>query len=159
MFRLLTIIVIFSFAQQIFADSFNVVINGKAIHSKKNNYNEDSWGLGFEYNFKEKSKWINFVNGGFFKDSNSNRSNYLGGGLKRRFLLTDNKDDWRIDVGVAAFMMTRKNFNDGDPFFGILPFLSVGTGNFAVNATYIPSISPKFVAVLFFQASVKVAEW
>lgn len=159
MFKLLTIIFLFSFSQPIFAESLNIVLNGKSFHAKKKNYNEDSWGLGIEYNFKEDKKWVNFINGGFFKDSNSNRSNYFGGGIKRRFLLTDDKDNWHMDAGVTAFVMTRKGFKNSDPFIGALPYLSIGTRKFSVNATYIPSISPKFVAVVFLQASFTLHEW
>lgn len=159
MFKLLTIVFIFSFSQQIFADSLNLVINGKAFHEDNKNYNEDNWGLGFEYNFKEDKKWINFVNGGFFKDSNSNTSKYLGGGIKRRFLFTNDEDSWHFDAGLTAFLMTRKDYKNNDPFFGVLPFVSVGTKKFAINATYIPSVSPKFVGLLFIQASFTISEW
>ena len=55
--------------------------------------------------------------------------------------------------------MTRKNFKNEQPFFGALPYVSVGTSDVAINVTYIPSVSPKLVALWFFQASVKVAEW
>jgi len=159
MFKLLIMVFIFFFSQQIFADSVNLIINGKAFHENKKNYNENNWGLGFEYNFKENKKWINFVNGGFFKDSNSNTSKYLGGGTKRRFLLTDDQDGWHIDAGLTAFLMTRKDFKNNQPFFGALPFISVGTSKFAINATYIPAISPKFVGLLFLQASFTISEW
>lgn len=159
MFKVLTIIFIISFSQQIAADSLNLIINGKAFHQENKNYNEDNWGLGLEYNFKENKKWINFVNGGFFKDSNSNTSKYLGGGTKRRFLLTDNIDGWHVDAGLTAFLMTRKDYKNNQPFFGALPFVSVGTDKFAINATYIPSVSPKFVGLLFIQASFKISEW
>ena len=159
MLKLLTIILFFSFSQQVFAESLSLVINGKAFHAKKKNYNEENWGVGFEYNFKEEKRWISFINGGFFKDSNSNNSNYLGGGMKRRFLLTEEKDSWHIDAGFTAFVMTRKGFKNDDPFLGALPYFSVGTKKFAVNATYIPSVSPKFVAVVFLQATFTVSEW
>jgi hypothetical protein len=141
------------------ADSINLIINGKAMHEDKRNYNEENWGLGFEYNFEEKDKWINFINAGYFKDSLENNSNYLGGGTKRRFLLADKKDGWHIDAGITAFIMTRKNFKNGRPFFGALPYASIGTDRFAINATYVPSVSPKLVALWFFQVSIKVAEW
>jgi len=159
MFKLLTIVFIFSFSQQIVADSLNLIINGKAFHQENKNYNEDNWGLGLEYNFEENKKWINFVNGGFFKDSNSNTSKYLGGGTKRRFLLTDNINGWHVDAGLTAFLMTRKDYKNNQPFFGALPFVSVGTDKFAINATYIPSVSPKFVGLLFIQASFTISEW
>ena len=159
MFRALLIIISFSLSSQIMADSVNLIINVKAMHEQNKNYNEENWGLGFEYNFEEKDNWINFINGGFFKDSLSNNSNYIGGGSKRRFYLGSDKDGWHIDAGITAFMMTRKNFKNGQPFFGALPYASIGTNRFAINATYIPSVSPKLVALWFFQASIKVAEW
>ena len=159
MLRTVFFIICLCFSPLSIADSFNLIINGKAMHEHKKNYNEENWGLGFEYNFEEKDKWINFVNGGFFKDSMDNQSNYLGGGIKRRFLLSDDKDGWHVDAGITAFVMTRKNFKNGQPFLGALPYASVGTDRFAVNMTYIPSVSPKLVALWFFQASFKVVEW
>ena len=115
--------------------------------------------LNYNQLFDENKKWINFVNGGFFKDSNSNTSKYLGGGTKRRFLLTDNIDGWHVDAGLTAFLMTRKDYKNNQPFFGALPFVSVGTDKFAINATYIPSVSPKFVGLFFIQASFTISEW
>lgn len=159
MFKLLIIICLFALSHQIFADSLNLIINGKAFHEEKKNYNENNWGLGIEYNFREKKKWISFINGGYFKDSNSNTSQYFGGGVKRRFSLTANMDGWYIDAGVTAFIMKRKYYKSNDPFLAALPFLSLGKGKFAVNATYVPSMSPKFVSLLFFQASYKILEW
>lgn len=159
MFRLIILFIGLSFSQQIFADSLNLVINGKAMHENKRDFNEENWGLGFEYNFEEDKNWINFISGGFFKDSLSNISKHLGGGTKRRFLLTDDKDGWHIDAGLTAFMMTRKDYKNNRPFFGALPFFSVGTSKVAINATYIPSIHPKYEALWFFQATFKMAEW
>lgn len=141
------------------ADSVNLIINGKSIHENKKNYNEENWGLGFEYNFAEDKKWINFINGGYFKDSLSNTSKYLGGGSKRRFLLGTDKNGWHIDAGLTAFIMTRKDYKNNQPFFGALPFISVGTNQFALNATWIPAIDPKMDSLWFFQAAIKVAEW
>lgn len=159
MFRVCLFLVSVAFSSQILADSLNLIINGKALHEQKKNFNEENGGLGFEYNFSEEKKWINFVNGGFFKDSNFNTSKYLGGGSKRRFLLGDDQDGWHIDAGLTAFLMTRKDYRNEQPFFGALPYLSVGTNKFAINATYIPAISPKFVSLWFFQASFKLSEW
>lgn len=159
MFKLVFFIICLSFSQQIMANSVNLIINGKSVHKDKKDFNEENWGLGFEYNFAEDKKWINFINGGYFKDSLSNTSKYLGGGSKRRFLLEADKDGWHIDAGISAFLMTRKNYNDNNPFFGVLPYLSVGTDKVAINATYIPSVSPKFVSLWFFQLSYKIKAW
>ena len=159
MLRLFLIFVVLSFSPQIFADSLHLIINGKAMHENKRNFNEENWGLGFEYDFEEKNKWINFVTGSFFKDSLSNTSKYLGGGSKRRFMLEADKDGWHIDAGLVAFLMTRKDYKNEQPFFGALPFISVGTSKFALNLTYIPKVTPKLEALLFVQASVKLLQW
>lgn len=160
MFRLFSIIVVFTlFSQHALANSLHLVINGKAFHQQKKNFNEENWGLGFEYDFTEKDKWIPFVTGSFFKDSVSNTSTYFGGGQKRRFMLEADKAGWHIDAGIVAFLMTRKDYHNNKPFFGVLPFLSVGTDKFALNVTYIPSVSPKYVSLLFIQGSFKLAEW
>lgn len=159
MLKLVFLLFSLCFTQQVVADSLQLIINGKALHENKKNFNEENWGLGFEYDFAEDKKWINFVNGGFFKDSLSNTSKYLGGGSKRRFLLSDDKDGWHIDLGLNAFLMTRKDYINNRPFLGVLPFASVGTSQFAINITYIPAVSPKFESLWFFQAVVQVSEW
>ena len=160
MYRLLTMIVVsLLFSPLVVADSVHLIINGKAVHSNKKNFNENNWGLGFEYDFEEEEKWIPFVTGSYFKDSYSETSKYIGGGSKRRFMLEDDKEGWHVDAGMVVFIMTRKNFNNDDPFFGALPFVSIGTSKFAINATYIPRVSPKFESLLFFQASIKLSEW
>lgn len=159
MFRLALLLFTFFISQQLLADSLHIIINGKAVHENKKNFNEENWGLGFEYDFEEKEKWINFITGSFFKDSLSNTSKYIGGGSKRRFMLEDDKDGWHIDAGLVAFVMTRKDYKNNQPFFGVLPFVSVGTSRFAINATYIPAVTPKFESLLFFQVSFKLSEW
>ncbi|MFK5915171.1 MAG: hypothetical protein QM484_12425 [Woeseiaceae bacterium] len=159
---MMKLIVIFTFLlllHNVYADSVKIVFNGKAIHEEKKNFNENNGGLGFEYDFEEKDHWINFVNGGFFKDSNSNNSNYLGVGLKRRFKFSEGENALHFDAGFTAFMMTRKDFKNNQPFFGALPYFSLGTNKFAINATYIPSVSPKLVSLWFFQATLTVATW
>lgn len=159
MLKLFLFLISFFLSQQIMADSLHLIINGKALHENKKNYNEGNWGLGFEYDFAEDKKWIYFINGGFFKDSLSNTSNYLGGGSKRRFLLGSDKDGWHVDAGLTAFLMTRKGYKKEQPFFGALPFVSIGTSTFAINATFIPAVSPKFEPLWFFQASFQLSTW
>lgn len=160
MFRIFLLSICFLAAvPQVSADSFNLIINGKAIHEERKNYNEENTGLGFEYNFDKKENWINFFNGGYFKDSLYNTSKYLGGGTKRRFYLGDGEDGWHIDAGITAFLMTRKDYRNNQPFLGALPYFSIGNKHFALNATYIPEVSPKFAALWFFQASFTLSEW
>ncbi len=141
------------------ADELHLVVNGKAIHLSKGNYNESNWGLGFEYDFTPRKNWITFVTGSFFKDSNNQTSRYLGGGMKRRYRLENNSEGWHVDAGVVGFLMTRKDFKNNDPFPGILPFISVGKSWYAMNVTYIPKVSPKYKALVYFQFMFRLAEF
>lgn len=160
MYRLFTLILgSLLLVQQGYADSVHLVVNGKAIHEEKLNYNEENWGLGFEYNFAEQNKWIPFITASYFKDSVSNTSKYIGVGSKRRYMLESDKDGWHLDAGIITFFMTRKDYKNEAPFFGALPFVSLGTSKFAINATFIPRLSPKLKSLLFIQATFKLASW
>lgn len=159
MFKVLFMIILSLSAFQVAAEELFVVINGKAIHEGGGNYNEDNWGLGFEYDLKQDDKWIPFVAGSSFKDSNDQNSNYLGGGYKYRIPFDTKKDGWRVDLSLIAFMMTRKDYNDNEPFIGALPFISIGTGKVMLNMTYIPKVTPKTVGLIYFQLKFKVMEF
>ena len=142
-----------------YADDLHLVINGKSIHLSGQGYNENNWGLGFEYDFEPEGKWISLITGSSFKDSNKQISNYLGGGIKRRFLFGSDPDGMHVDAGIIGFLMTRKDYKNGNPFLGVLPFISVGNTWVAVNATYIPRVTPKSVPLLYFQLMIKMAEF
>ena len=140
------------------ADDLQLVVSGKSIHfGTDTSFNESNWGLGFEYDFEQRNNWIPLITGASFKDSLDNTSNYLGGGSKRRFLLGDDPEGMHVDAGVIAFLMTRHDYKNNDPFLGILPFLSIGNNRFAINLTYVPEIVPKMIAFLYFQATKKIA--
>lgn len=139
------------------ADELHVVLNGKAIHLDSGNYNEKNWGAGVNYDWEPKDNWVKFVHASYFKDSSYNTSKYIGGGMKRRWSLDDEQDGWRVDLGAIAFLMTRKDYKNNDPFPGILPFAALSKGPVTVNMTYIPSVSPKHKELLYFQLMVRIA--
>ncbi|HEY8552951.1 MAG TPA: hypothetical protein VIL43_00250 [Burkholderiales bacterium] len=145
------------------ADEMHLLINGKAIHfDKRSNvrYNEDNWGAGFQYEWSETPEgWVPFVTAAWFDDSNENPSYYAGGGALRRFHFGGRADGWHADLGLVAFLMTRKGYKDGDPFPGVLPAFSFGTKTFSVNATYVPRVDPKTVPLVFFQLKLRLAEF
>lgn len=141
------------------ADAFHIIINGKAYHLTNRNYNEKNYGVGFEYDMAPHKHWITFVNGSTFKDSLRNTSNYLGVGMKRRYQLQDDPMGWHVDVGFIAFLMTRKDMYNNRPFPGALPVMSIGKQWFAINATFIPKVSPKHVNLFFFQLMFRVAQF
>jgi hypothetical protein len=142
------------------ASELHLILNGWSYHFERDRgYNENNYGIGFEYDFNQRGNWIPLITGSTFKDSNEQTSNYLGGGAKYRFLLGKDKKGLHIDAGAVGFVMTRKDRNDNEPFLGALPFVSVGNHFFAVNATYIPQVTPKTSALVYFQLMFKLAEF
>jgi len=137
------------------ADEIHLLINGHSIHMEnRDNYNEENTGLGLEYNFDKRGDWINLINFSSFKDSNNETSNYLGFGTKLRGE-SGGPNPWHIDIGAFAFVMTRKDYNNNEPFLGILPLLSFGSEDIGINVTYIPAFSDNHVDVIYFQAMVR----
>ena len=129
------------------AADWNVVVNGKAIHiDSDRDWNENNWGLGFEREFESRSRWVRVALGNGFIDSESNMSYMGGGGIKRRFNVRAIAPDFYVDVGAVGFLMTRQDINNNRPFPGILPALTIGMRNFAINMTYLPGVAAEQVA-------------
>ena len=121
------------------AGDINAIINGKSIHvGATEDWNEDNYGLGLEYQFATKSRWKKqlMVNG--FRDSNEEMSYMAGGGIHRNLFATDRLHGFYVDAGINAFLMTRKDVNDNRPFPGALPSLAVGNRYMGFNLTYLP---------------------
>jgi len=135
------------------ANELHLVLNGKAVHFDNKDWNEENWGLGFEYHFEQKNSWIPFVAASAFLDSNEDVSKYLGGGAKKRYIINKKL---HFDLGLLGFVMTRKDHHDNRPFVAALPFISAGNKRFAINATYIPRVDPKTIDLLYFQLLIKI---
>jgi len=121
------------------AGEFSAVFNGKSYHlGATENWNEDNYGLGVEYEFASESRWKSrlMVNG--FRDSNDDMSYMAGVGLHRNLFASDRLRGFYIDAGLNAFLMTRKDVNNNQPFPGILPSLTVGNEYVGFNLTYLP---------------------
>jgi hypothetical protein len=119
--------------------TWGVVLNGRAVHlNASRQWNEDNWGLGFEHEFASSSPWVKLALANGFKDSMGNPSYMAGGGLKRRF--TMGSQDFYVDLGGVAFVMTRENVNHNEPFPGILPAATFGFKRVALNLTYMPEV-------------------
>jgi hypothetical protein len=113
------------------------VLNGRAVHvNAARNWNEDNWGLGFEHEFASSSPWVKVALANGFSDSMGNPSYMAGGGLKRRFWM--GSQDFYVDLGGVAFVMTRENVNHNEPFPGVLPAATFGFKRVALNLTYMP---------------------
>jgi hypothetical protein len=117
--------------------TWNVVLNGRAVHlDAAAEWNEANWGLGLEKEFDSGSRWVKVALANGFKDSLGEASFMAGGGLKRRFRPMSNQ--FYVDVGAVAFVMTRDDVNDSRPFPGILPAMTIGSRHVALNLTYLP---------------------
>jgi hypothetical protein len=55
---------------------------------------------------------------------------------------------------AVGFVMTRKSYNDGNPFIGALPVASIGNDRVSVNITYIPAFDDNITPAWFFQLKV-----
>jgi hypothetical protein len=118
--------------------SWDVVLNGRAVHMNADgDWNEDNWGLGVEREFASStSRWVKVALANGFSDSMGNPSYMAGGGLKRRFRF--HTEDFYLDLGGVAFLMTRENVNGNRPFPGVLPAATLGFKRVALNLTYMP---------------------
>ena len=97
---------------------------------------------------------MSFAHGSGFLDSDDNASYYAGGGILRRYTAILADTEWRLDLGIVAFLMHRKHYRNGDLFPGALPFVSVGTQALALNVSYVPKVDPKMSPLFFLQLKV-----
>ena len=145
------------------AGEFNAVFNGKSLHlGAQEEWNEDNYGLGLEYEFSSKSRWKPRLMANGFRDSNEQMSYMAGGGLHRTLYSTERFKGLYIDAGINAFLMTRQDINDNRPFPGILPSLTIGNDYLGMNVTYMPQkaveeiydnrmIDPSLSGIVFLQ--------
>lgn len=121
------------------AGQWDIVLNGRSIHfDADRDWNESNWGLGIEHEFNPDARWVKVALGNGFRDSDDQMSYMAGGGIKRRFRVPAGQRRVHVDLGAIGFLMTRHDVNGNEPFPGILPAVSVGTRQFAVNMTYLP---------------------
>jgi hypothetical protein len=117
--------------------TWDIVVNGRSVHvNAAHEWNEDNWGLGLEREFATTSPWVKVALANGFKDSMGNLSYMAGGGIKRRFYVRSN--DFYVDLGGVAFVMTRQDVNHNEPFPGVLPAATFGFKRIALNLTYMP---------------------
>ncbi len=150
------------------AEQLSVIVNGKSHHfDSTHDWNEDNYGLGFEYQFATKSRWRTVAMANGLRDSNDQMSYMVGGGLHRRLFATDRFAGLYVDAGINALLMTREDVNDNRPFPSVLPSLSVGNRHVGLNLTYLPKVAveqfmqmevvdPTISGILFVQLKVSI---
>lgn len=121
------------------AGEFSAVLNGRSIHlGSSEDWNENNLGLGVEYQFSSQSRWRTRLMANGFQDSTESMSYMAGGGLHRNLFATHRLRGFYVDAGLSAFLMTREDVDDGRPFPGILPTLTIGNRYVGMNLTYLP---------------------
>ena len=152
------------------AGDLSIVINGRSHHFDSSyEWNENNYGLGLEYQFETTSRWKRVVMANGFNDSNDSMSYMAGAGLHRRLLETHRLSGFYIDTGINAFIMTREDYNDNNPFPGLLPSLSFGNRYGGFNLTYLPAeaiqdmvnadfVDPTISGVLFVQFKLSLSQ-
>ena len=152
-----------SMSTPVWAGGVNAVLNGKSYHIDSSyDWNENNTGLGVEYQFKQKSAWRKLVMANGFRDSTNNMSYMAGAGLQRRVYETHKLGGFYIYAGLSAFVMTRDDVNNSEPFPGILPSITIGNDKVGFNLTYLPKqaieettnsevVDPTLSGILFLQ--------
>jgi len=121
------------------AGEISAVLNGKSYHvGSTEEWNENNYGLGLEYQFATTSRWKTRLMANGFRDSNDEMSYMAGAGLYRNLLATQRLASLYLDLGINAFVMTRRDVNDNKPFPGALPSVTVGNRYGGINVTYLP---------------------
>lgn len=122
------------------AGEFQAVFNGKSFHvGASEDWNEDNYGLGIEYQFASQSRWKTQLLANGFVDSNEDMSYMVGGGVHRNLFTSERLNGLYLDAGINVFLMTRTDVNDNRPFPGALPSLAVGNRYIGFNITYLPT--------------------
>jgi len=150
------------------AGELSMIISGKSYHIGADySWNEDNHGIGFEYDFTRRSRWIKSGVANAFRDSLENMSYMVGAGLRRRLFETDRLAGFYFDAGLVAFLMMREDVKQNQPFPGILPVIAAGNRHIGLNLTYIPKIvihdmahadrvDPNIRGVFFIQAKISL---
>ena len=135
----LTLLLLLLPVSHCFAGEFSALINGRSYHiGADEDWNENNYGLGVEYQFATRSKWKKKLMANGFRDSNEEMSYMVGGGFHRTLYASSRLRGLYVDAGINAFVMTRKDVNDSKPFPGLLPSLTLGNRHIGVNVTYLP---------------------
>ena len=150
------------------AGKTSAIVNGRSYHIDSNyEWNEDNYGFGLEHEFSPRGAWKTVAMASGFRDSTNHMSYMAGAGIHRRIFETDRLSGFYIYAGLNAFLMSRDDVNDGKPFPGVLPNISVGTEKVGLNLTYVPGkaidemadanfLDPSLSGILFLQVKIRL---
>ena len=89
-----------------FAGEAHFVLNGRSHHVDSSyDWNDNNTGIGFEYQFEQKSAWRKIAMANGFRDSNDGMSYMAGAGLHRRLFETESLAGFYVYAGLNVFVM------------------------------------------------------
>ena len=150
------------------ADRLHLVVNGKSLHVDSDyDWNENNYGIGVEYEFNGRSRWIKVAIANGFRDSSNNIFYMAGAGLHRRLFGTERFADLYVNAGINVFLMMRRNTDDNRPSPGLLPSLTLGNRYGGINLTYVPkqavhnftsanTVDPNIDGIIYFQVKIRL---
>ena len=91
------------------AGKLHLVLNAKSFHVDSDyDWNENNVGVGIEYEFDSRLRWIKIAMANGFRDSQNDISYMAGAGLHRRVFATERLAEIYMHIGINVFLMTRK---------------------------------------------------
>jgi hypothetical protein len=122
-------------------------IFGLSLHTNRSEgHNEINPGLGLRYVFWQPARrWALFTDASVYYDSDRHWAKYVGVGASYRVA-----ESWWL--GAAVTYAQSPSYNDGKPFFAIVPGVGYELRRFTVNAVLLPSerASSKIAGLAFF---------
>jgi len=109
-------------------------IFGLSLHTDRSEgHNEVNPGLGLRYVFWQPApRWTMFGEASIYYDSNRQWAKYVALGASYRFA-----DSWTIGAGIAYGQS--RSYNDGRPFFAVIPGIAYEHRGIVYNAVLLPS--------------------
>jgi hypothetical protein len=113
--------------------SLGLNVFGLSLHTDRSEgHNELNPGLGLRYTFWEPApRWTMFGEASFYYDSERHWAKYVGVGMAYRFA-----DAWF--AGAAVTYGQSESYNDGKPFFALLPGIGYEWRGIVFNAVLLP---------------------
>ena len=122
-------------------------IYGLSLHADRSKgHNEINPGIGLRYVFWQPApRWATFGDAGIYYDSNRAWAKYVALGVSYRFAAS-----W--SVGAAVGYAQSRSYNDGKPFFAVIPGVAFEYRRVVYNAVLLPSQDngSKIAGIAFF---------
>jgi hypothetical protein len=122
-------------------------IYGLSLHADRGaGHNEINPGVGLRYVFRQPApRWTTFGDAGIYYDSNRAWAKYVALGVSYRFAAS-----W--SAGAAVGYAQSRSYNNGKPFFAVIPGVAFEYRRVAYNAVLLPSQDngSKIAGIAFF---------